>query len=123
MDWVILVDEILQNMAPVLEILLKEGLCSAYSHDGIIGTGFILPPLTTITLDKLKNNGFHILDNRQSRTLIPEKKEASEVRPAIPLAFGLEAFLDPGAGKGVCSKAQLSSESRDQKAEFKREVV
>lgn len=24
MDWVILVDEILQNMAPVLEILLKE---------------------------------------------------------------------------------------------------
>lgn len=65
-----------------------------------------------------------MLDNRPCRTSIPERKEASEVRPAIPLAFCLEAFLDHGARRGSPAKHTSFAESRGQKAEeLKGEMV
>lgn len=72
---------------------IKRGLCSASSHDGIIGTEFLLPPFTNKTLGKYENNCFHILDNRQCRNIIPERKEAIVMRPVIILASCLEAFF------------------------------
>lgn len=91
---------------------IKRGLCSASSHDGIIGTRFLPLTLTTKTQDKYENNCFHILYNKQYRSMIPERKEASKVRPtALPLltpAFCLEAFSGLWPRRGLPSQVQQS---------------
>lgn len=81
----------------------------ASSHDGKTGKGVTFLPVNTCTTGQNIQNSFQILDNRQYRTIILEKRKINVVSPVSTLAFwgGRRCFLECRARR-ILSRSKLS---------------
>lgn len=78
------------------------------SQDGVIGTGFTLPPTTTINETQCVKQVFKTVDIRQPKSAIPEKWQTNKVHPTPAPAGCLERD-----GRPPSIKARNQAEPND----------